>query len=138
MLCVAQGAAEGAVIIDQSAPPSHRHLREAWSPFLPGPITYDERPLQEALPEALKSGKRMFVLACHACQHLAWQIMEMCQSSRTPFAVCPCCPKDHGGTIKAAAKSLGVDFRAAMILAAAGTGSHPELVLSLWCHVEVV
>lgn len=27
MLCVAQGAAEGAVIIDQSAPPSHRHLR---------------------------------------------------------------------------------------------------------------
>lgn len=46
--------------------------------------------------------------------------------------------RSHAGTIKAAAKSLGVDFRAAMILAAAGTGSHPELVLSLWCHVEVV
>ncbi|CAK9088681.1 unnamed protein product [Durusdinium trenchii] len=138
MLCVAQGAAEGAVIIDQSAPPSHRHLREAWSPFLPGPITYDERPLQEALPEALKSGKRMFVLACHACQHLAWQIMEMCQSSRTPFAVCPCCPKDHGGTIKAAAKSLGVDFRAAMILAELGRLSSQDWASALRTFDEKV
>lgn len=37
------------------------------------------------------------VVACHACQHLAQEIMDHCLASNTAFAVCPCCPKDHQG-----------------------------------------
>ena len=37
------------------------------------------------------------VVACHACQHLAREIIDHCMAHNTPFAVCPCCPKDHQG-----------------------------------------
>ena len=59
-------------------------------------------------------------MACHACQHLARQIMERCVESKTCFAVCPCCFKDHQGQVQAAAKALEVDFAKAMLLAEMG------------------
>ena len=39
------------------------------------------------------------VVACHACQHLAREIIDLCMAHNTAFAVCPCCPKDHQGQL---------------------------------------
>ena len=94
MLCLAHGLGQEAVIIDPSKPPSYQRLCDAWSPFVDGEICYDQRPLQQALPELLRdTSKRMLVVACHACQHLARQIIDSCMMSGTAFAVCPCCPR---------------------------------------------
>ncbi|CAL1154514.1 unnamed protein product [Cladocopium goreaui] len=121
LLFLAHGQAQQATIIDPQRPASHATLREAWSSFVTGPISYDQRPLQQALPEVLKgNSKRMLVVACHACQHLAREIIDHCMAHNTAFAVCPCCPKDHQGHLQAAAKSLEVEFPAAMILAEMG------------------
>ena len=60
------------------------------------------------------------VVACHACQHLAREIVDCCLARKAAFAVCPCCPKDPDGSIQAAATAMGVDFSAAMILAEMG------------------
>ncbi|CAE6911912.1 trmA [Symbiodinium natans] len=119
MLFVAHGIAQRAVIIDQSKPPSHDLLRAAWSEYLgPSAVAYDERPLRQAGKG--DSAKHVLVVACHACQHLAREIVDCCLVRRTAFAVCPCCPKDPDGSIQAAAAAMGVDFRAAMILAEMG------------------
>ncbi|CAE8640460.1 unnamed protein product, partial [Polarella glacialis] len=127
MLFIAHGVTKKALIIDQLRPPSHEAVKRAWAPFLGGgdSVSYDARPLREALPEALASvsGESVFVVACHACQHLAREIIDFCLNellSTVTFAVCPCCPKDSAGGIQAAANSLGVDFGAAMFLAEMG------------------
>lgn len=123
MLFVAHGAAKGALIIDQLRPPSHGHVLQAWGEFLgsDAAVTYDERPLQVALPEALaRAGGKCLVVACHACQFLARDIMDCCLAAGADFAVCPCCPKDEQGRIQAAAETLGVDLGAALALAEMG------------------
>ncbi|CAJ1362607.1 unnamed protein product [Effrenium voratum] len=118
MLFLAHGLAKEALVIDRSEPASHKQLRQAWDEFLPKSIAYDQRPLQEALPCAVQEKKRLLVVACHACQHLARQIIDCCLGAQVAFAVCPCCPKD--GSIQAAAKALNVDFPTAMVLAELG------------------
>jgi len=144
-LFVAHGVAPRALIIDQLRPTSHERLLEAWRCFLPGadaklavaapganvegslpftPVTYDERALEAALPEALAAeicrGGRPLVVACHACQHLAQDIIDTCVLTATPFAVCPCCPKDSEGRVQAAAQALGVDLGIAIMFAEIG------------------
>lgn len=46
--------------------------------------------------------------------------MEHCVERKVAFAVCPCCFKDRGGHVEAAAKALAVDFSTAMVLAEMG------------------
>jgi len=128
MLFVAQGAAKEAVIIDPNRPPSHDALLHAWRDFVggaQGAISFDQRPLREALPEVLSQAAGPLcsddlVVACHACQHLARDIVDICLGAGAAFAVCPCCPKDPSGSIQGAAEALKVDFGAAMVLAEMG------------------
>eukprot|EP00553_Chaetoceros_curvisetus_P002514 CAMPEP_0204616886 /NCGR_PEP_ID=MMETSP0717-20131115/4020_1 /ASSEMBLY_ACC=CAM_ASM_000666 /TAXON_ID=230516 /ORGANISM="Chaetoceros curvisetus" /LENGTH=495 /DNA_ID=CAMNT_0051630261 /DNA_START=76 /DNA_END=1563 /DNA_ORIENTATION=+ len=52
---------------------------------------------------------RILVVACHACQHLTDETLEIACSFGVHAAVMPCCQKDlTGGSWKAAGKSLGI------------------------------
>jgi len=136
MLFVAHGVARRTLIIDRHCPKSHEALVRAWKPFLGSAaetgetsldvVSYDERALQDALPDAIANCQggsqacQVLVVACHACQHLASNIIDCCLAARVNFAVCPCCPKDSAGGIQDAARMLGIDFGSAMVLAEMG------------------
>lgn len=149
MLFVAHGAARRALIIGPSRPDSFENLRTAWAPFLGqkgSTVTCDERPSQEALAEALGQQRgggergpggpcaaaaedacsapgprpRVLVVAARVCGHLPRQIADLCRAADADFAVCPCDPRDEEGGLQAAARALGIDFAAAMVMAEMG------------------
>ena len=64
---------------------------------------------------------RILVVACHACQHLTDETLEIACSYGVHVAVMPCCQKDlSGGSWKAAGKSLGIGIAPMMDILTCG------------------
>lgn len=68
---------------------------------------------------------RILVVACHACQHLTSDTLEIARSEGVNVCVMPCCQKDTtGGSIKSFAKSLSIDIGIVMDIMTAGEMSN--------------
>ncbi len=82
--------------------------------------------LRSELDEAIHgrsstSPKRILVVACHACQHLADETLEIACSYGANVAVMPCCQKDlTGGSFEATAAQLKMNIGVMMDILAAG------------------
>jgi len=82
--------------------------------------------LRDELEEAIHgqspiSPKRILVVACHACQHLSDETLEIACSYGVNVTVMPCCQKDlTNGSFKAAAKQLGMNIGVLMDILATG------------------
>ena len=110
---------QSAVVIDPAdVVAGRRGLEEAWGGFrdrsggsCPAP-RYRRECLRTALPaeleEAKKKRQRVLVVACHACQHLSWETVDIAQQYGAHVAVMPCCQSDveFGGSWKQLAKNL--------------------------------
>lgn len=66
--------------------------------------------------------KRILVVACHACQHLTDETLEIACSYGVHVTVMPCCQKDisDGSSFKAFAKQVGIGIGLMMDLLSAG------------------
>ena len=168
MLMVAYRKCDEAVVIDLMQPASFANLRAAWSrDGLLGTaglasVEFVQDDISNALPAELARAasssrstaataattaaplrrRRLVVMACHACQFLTTEIVEMCcdaalfgSSNCVPVAVMSCCPKDEdGGRLKSAAKALGVPLGAAADLVLFGR----MLERGLTCRVKTI
>lgn len=166
MLMVAYRKCDEAVVVDLMQPASFANLRAAWSrDGLLGDagltsVEFVQDDISSALPAELElmapiSGsattaapaaaplrRRLVVMACHACQFLTTEIVEMCcnaalfgRANCAPVAVMSCCPKDEdGGRLKSAAKALGVPLGAAADLVLFGR-MHER---GLTCRVKTI
>jgi hypothetical protein len=64
---------------------------------------------------------QILVVACHACQHLTDETLDIACSYGVHVAVMPCCQKDPtGGSWKAVGKALGLDIAPLMDLLTCG------------------
>lgn len=85
--------------------------------------------IQKAL-SMTQSPEQILVVACHACQHLSEQILEISCRYGVSAAVVPCCQKDSspGGAWKATSKALEIPLQQMMDVLLAGRimgkGSH--------------
>lgn len=106
-------------------------VQRAWGNFLKEKsLTYKYECLRTGLPsmvDALLKADippcRILVVACHACQHLSDEILQIsCKTYGVAAAVMPCCQKDTspGGSWKSTSKNLGVPFATVMDLLLAG------------------
>mmetsp|Transcript_15481 Transcript_15481/g.43345 ORF Transcript_15481/g.43345 Transcript_15481/m.43345 type:complete len:311 (-) Transcript_15481:6-938(-) len=129
MLCLALDSYDRAVVIDPARPASFDTTTGAWTHFFPegalqAALRFDQRPLLEALPEAIgeakANGYQATVLACHACQHLSDQVVDIAICHGARFAVMPCCHKDHTQLLKASAAALGLPLGVCMDLVTLG------------------
>lgn len=66
------------------------------------------------------SPSRVLVVACHACQHLSDETLEISCEYGVHAAVMPCCQKDLSSSWKAVAKKLGINFASFMDILMAG------------------
>jgi len=64
--------------------------------------------------------KRVLVVACHACQHLSDETLQISSLFGVNAAVLPCCQKDHDGSWKAAGKTMGIPIGQLMDILTAG------------------
>jgi 8-oxo-dGTP pyrophosphatase MutT (NUDIX family) len=123
-------SATKAVVIDP-ANVGNGGVQRAWGSFLKEKsLTYQYECLRTGLPSTvdifLKGGippSRILVVACHACQHLSDEILQIsCETFGVAAAVMPCCQKDTspGGSWKSISKNLGVPFATVMDLLLAG------------------
>ena len=81
--------------------------------------------LRKELDHALNvlgvSPKRILVVACHACQHLSDETLEIACEHGVHVTVMPCCQKDlTGGSFKAFGKQLSMNIGVVMDILAAG------------------
>ena len=94
-------------------------------------LSYQYEDLRTGLPAELKRTleagvprERILVVACHACQHLSDEILEIvcCQFPGVHAAVMPCCQKDTspGSSWKSSSKNLQVPVAKVMDLLLAG------------------
>lgn len=104
-------------------------VRKTWCGFYAGKdLVYRHECLREALPDELKQciaggvvNTRILVVACHACQHLSDETVEIATGKGVHIAVMPCCQKDQtDGSWKAAGKQLGVGIGPLMDILLAG------------------
>ena len=118
-----------AVVIDPSDV-GNGCVLSAWGEFLKGKsLTYRYECLLTGLPAVLNqfleigiSPRRILVVACHACQHLSDEILQISTAYGVAAAVMPCCQKDAspGQSWKDASKNLKIEFAAVMDLLLAG------------------
>lgn len=106
----------------------------AWGKFYKGTekkkeLTYRHECLRSGLRKELDhaldvlgiSPKRILVVACHACQHLSDETLEIACSYGVHVTVMPCCQKDlSGGSFKAFGKQLSMNIGVLMDILAAG------------------
>jgi len=121
--------AKRAVIIDP-AEVGQNGIAKAWSDFYQHKeLIYRHECLRTGLKDELDiivnqmriSPRRVLVVACHACQHLSDETLEIACSYGVHAAVMPCCQKDlTGGSWKALGKSLGVGIGSIMDVLLAG------------------
>ena len=79
-------------------------------------LNYRRECLRTGLPDELQQALKMttrhriLVVACHACQHLSEEILQIACQNGVNVAVMPCCQKDRspGSTWKAASKNLSI------------------------------
>ncbi|KAL3944119.1 MAG: hypothetical protein SGBAC_001803 [Bacillariaceae sp.] len=70
----------------------------------------------------IESPEQILVVACHACQHLSEQILEISCRYGVSVAVTPCCQKDTspGGAWKATSKAIEIPLQPMMDVLLAG------------------
>lgn len=122
-------SAKRAVVIDP-AEVGQNGVDRAWSEFYNGKqLVYRHECLRtglrdELLDQILSKMKvlpnRILVVACHACQHLSDEMLEIACDYGVHAAVMPCCQKYLDGSWKAAAKRLGINFASLMDILMAG------------------
>lgn len=97
-LLLMRTSAQKAVVVDP-----HAHvdrIQSVWSDYLQGKeLSSKIEPLRTGLPSVLQvatkgiSPDRIWVVACHACQHLSDETVSIAQRFGTHVAVLPCCQK---------------------------------------------
>jgi 8-oxo-dGTP pyrophosphatase MutT (NUDIX family) len=100
----------------------------AWKRFFPTKtLRYRYECLRTGLPDELTRilrvtpRHRVLVVACHACQHLSEEILDIACRFGVHVAVMPCCQKDHsGGSWKDTSKNLSIPIAKVMDLLLAG------------------
>jgi hypothetical protein len=100
----------------------------AWKRFFPTKtLRYRYECLRTGLPDELNRilqvtpRHRVLVVACHACQHLSEEILDIACRFGVHVAVMPCCQKDHsGGSWKDTSKNLAIPMAKVMDLLLAG------------------
>jgi 8-oxo-dGTP pyrophosphatase MutT (NUDIX family) len=123
-------SAQKAVVIDP-ARVGRQSVQRAWKDFIPGTKTllYREECLRTGLPQeiqealALTTKDRILVIACHACQHLSEEILDIaCRRFGVHAAVMPCCQKDlsPGSSWKQTCKNLNLPIAPVMDILLAG------------------
>ena len=109
-----------AVVIDPAQCTSGKNgVKEAWSKFWNDDcnekdLRYRHECLRTGLRKELDAilkksnvqSTNITVVACHACQHLTDEILEISQQYGVNVAVLPCCQKDHDGWWKGLTKRL--------------------------------
>jgi 8-oxo-dGTP pyrophosphatase MutT (NUDIX family) len=105
-------------------------VSQAWGGFFRGKeLRYRYECLRSGLPAELESAlkstraNRILVVACHACQHLSDEILEVSCRYGVHAAVMPCCQKDPssaGSSWKDASKKLDVPIEKIMDILLAG------------------
>lgn len=107
-----------AVVIDPANVGGGR-IQQAWgTEFISNnkKLKYRRECLRTGLPDELEKSLKMttrnkiLVVACHACQHLSEEILQIACQYGIHVAVMPCCQKDHspGSAWKAASKNLSL------------------------------
>jgi hypothetical protein len=123
-------SANTAVVIDP-ANVGGQSVQRAWGKYLDKDkvLRYRYECLRTGLPAELELAmsqtkkNRVLVVACHACQHLSDEILEIaCEKFGVAAAVMPCCQKDTspGSSWKSVSKNLGIPIEIVMDLLLAG------------------
>lgn len=125
-------SAHTATVVD---PARVGQIRTAWGDFLQAndgsrkkSLRFRHECLRTGLPAelalALRQTRpdRILVVACHACQHLSDEVLEISRWHGVHAAVMPCCQKDPtpGSNWKAASQKLGIPIEKTMDLLLAG------------------
>lgn len=118
-----------AVVVDP-ARVGKQSVERAWKDFYHGKtLSYREECLRTGLPAELRealavtSPDRVLVVACHACQHLSEETLDIaCRQFGVHAAVMPCCQKDlsPGYTWKSTSKTLSIPVEKVMDLLLSG------------------
>ena len=123
-------AATEAVVVDPACV-GRAGVERAWGTHLRGKMfRYRHECLRTGLPNELEDfirrkqtdASRILVVACHACQHLSEEIVDIACRFGVQVAVMPCCQRDTspGCAWKAASKNLGIPVNYVMDLLLAG------------------
>lgn len=122
-------SATRAVVVDP-AQVGNNSVERAWESFWGSKkvLEYRNECLRTGLPEELQralattSRNRILVVACHACQHLSEEIVDIACHFGVSSAVMPCCQKDlsRGASWKSTSKNLGIPLEQVMDVLLAG------------------
>jgi 8-oxo-dGTP diphosphatase len=120
--------AKDAVVVDPARVGSGGVQRAWGSMYTPKPLRFRHECLRTGLRAELHSAlqatarNRILVVACHACQHLSDEVLEISCQYGVHAAVMPCCQKDlsPGSHWKATSKRLGLSIETTMDLLLAG------------------
>lgn len=121
-------SAQEAIVIDP-ANVGNGNVERAWKEFYPKKILkYRYECLRVGLPDELQrvlqttSPRRVLVMACHACQHLSEEILDIACRFGVHAAVMPCCQKDTspGSSWKSTSKNLSIPIEKVMDILLAG------------------
>jgi 8-oxo-dGTP pyrophosphatase MutT (NUDIX family) len=120
-------SATRAVVVDPARVGS---VERAWESFWGSKkeLVYRNECLRTGLPAelqralAITSRNKILVVACHACQHLSEEIVDIACRFGVSSAVMPCCQKDlsRGGSWKSTSKNLGIPLGHMMDVLLAG------------------
>lgn len=108
---------ESATVIDPAVVKGEVGVKDAWSDYWGDKsLKYRHECLRTGLRKELDkllqtnnlnvSPSNVLVVACHACQHLTDETLEIASEYGVNIAVMPCCQKDHKGSWKGLSKSL--------------------------------
>jgi hypothetical protein len=137
-------SATKAVVIDPAQVGNHS-VERAWRKFWQSSnkkLKYRNECLRTGLPTELNKALRsttpdkVLVLACHACQHLSEEILDIACHFGVCSAVMPCCQKDltRGSSWKNTSKNLGIRIDHVMDLLLAGKHmSRPNFEVRIKC-----
>ena len=126
-------SAKEAVVVDPAVVGGRRGVQRAWGAFYSHQeLRYRDECLRTGLPAELDvaldatAQTRVLVVACHACQHLSEEVVEIASSRGVQVAVMPCCQKDHSRRWKALGKQLGLGIGPLMDLLLAGRATSTQ------------
>lgn len=121
--------AQKAVVVDPAVV-GNGGVERAWKQdfFRDKQLLYRAECLRTGLPAELEnalkvtSPDRVLVVACHACQHLSQETLEIASRYRVHAAVMPCCQKDlsEGNVWKQTSKQMSIPVGHTMDLLLAG------------------
>ena len=108
---------ESATVIDPAVVKGEVGVKDAWRDFWGDKkLAYRHECLRTGLRKELDnilhdnnpniSPANVLVVACHACQHLTDETLEIASEYGVNIAVMPCCQKDHRGSWKGLSKRL--------------------------------